>query len=244
MLIPAELRQLGIDSLHNYADLLAVGPDSVRYRAWRGTGIICSITGTGPYTVNLYNGTGTGASAGLGVPFFGRTPVASDSLEVFIEGPDATAASDDKWGKARLSAAAPTSSTCGTIPSLQMTITADVPLGTAIAAGQVGAGTPVRSFELMRMKLGTVSGKKYLVANAYSISNVEQPVLGPLAANGLVFTYLDSTGTATNAINDIRAVRFTVVGTTDRQIRLTGGALGNAVDTLTTTVALRNAPRH
>jgi prepilin-type N-terminal cleavage/methylation domain-containing protein len=245
MVLPGELRQLGIDSLHNNPDLIAIGPDSVRYRAWRGTSIICSISGSGPYTIKVYNGTGTGAEAGIGENYFGRTPAASDSVLVFIEGANSSAASDDAWGKGRLTAAAPTSSTCGTtIPALQMTITADAALAAAIAAGQVAAGTPMRSFELMRLKLAAVNGQNFLVGNSYSTGQAEQAIVGPLAANGLAFTYLDSTGTATNAINDIRAIRFTIAGTTDRQVRLTNGTLGYPTDTLSATVAMRNTPRH
>lgn len=64
----------------------------------------------------------------------------------------------------------------------------------------------------------------------------------PLPA--LVFRDSSATVTANRAA--VRRVDVTLIGITDRQVRLNNGngALGIVRDTLTTSVALRNAPRH
>jgi hypothetical protein len=74
-----------------------------------------------------------------------------------------------------------------------------------------------------------------------------QPIAGPLAANGFHLTYYDSTGTAFTpstaaARSRIRTVRISMIAASDQNLSSSGtGGLSQVVDSVVTTVALRNS---
>lgn len=228
--LPTELREIntvvGAATPGPSVDIAEALDTSITYRAARGLGFVCTQSTTAPRVrVDLWQGT--------------RAPVAGDSLYVFYKG---ASVSTDAWAVARITGVA--TSTCpngvGTTPAYTLTLQA------AIALPDMG--TPVRTFEKMKLLMYANSGSKWLGAQSLSAGEASpQPILGPLASTGgLLFTYLDANGAATTTLANIKSIRIKVVGQTTQRIT-TGGNTGasNAIvlDSLVTQVSLRNALR-
>jgi hypothetical protein len=172
-----------------------------------------------------------------------RAPRAGDSLYVFYKGAQV---STDAWTAAGIAGVA--NSTCpngvGTTPAYTLTLSG---AGHAVS-GLPDMGTPVRTFEKMKLSMYASSGSKWLGAQSLSAGEAgPQPMLGPLASTGgLLFTYLDANGAVTTTLANIKSIRIKVVGQTTQRIT-TGGNTGatNAIvlDSLVTQVSLRNALR-
>jgi hypothetical protein len=67
-------------------------------------------------------------------------------------------------------------------------------------------------------------------------------VLGPLTADGLVFTYRDRAGAQTATVANMRTIDIALRGQTDGSIATGMEALGIGEDSITTRIRLRNAP--
>ncbi|HKT59699.1 MAG TPA: prepilin-type N-terminal cleavage/methylation domain-containing protein [Gemmatimonadales bacterium] len=227
--LPSELRELntvvGGNAFQN--DVIQALDTSITYRAARGLGFVCTQSTTAPRVrVDLWQGT--------------RAPVAGDSLYVFYKG---ASVSDDAWTAAGITGVA--TSTCpngaGTTPAY--TLTLQTALGTL-----PDMGTPVRTFEKMKLLMYESGGSKWLGAQSLSAGEAgPQPILGPLASTGgLLFQYLDANGAVTATLANIKSIRIKVVGQTTQRIT-TGGntTVTNAIvlDSLVTQVSLRNALR-
>ena len=232
LVVPSELREIGINAA-GVSDLLQIGTDSVTYRAMRGVGFTCSVTGTQVKLINSF-----------ALPFNslrGVTP-GRDSLLIYVDN-DPTTLADDQWVKTRITAVA--TSTCGATAAIALTT--DDFTGFITSGSIAGAivGGPVRTFEVMRLKLYTLDGQSWLGAQSLSASESVQPALGPLTANGFELAYYDVNGNVTTNVANVRSIQVTLRGVTERPIA-SGGNVGDNTyvqDSLVARVMLRNAPR-
>ena len=158
--ISAELRDVSTDSAN--LDLLAFAPESVTYRATRGSGIACRVS---PTSVELL-----GDSYGA----FRRPQSGRDSLLVYV-----AAGPGREWVSGPVTAVG--ASTCGGASSLRLSTLLD---SVTLAAASTGPLFPVRLFEIMQIKLYQSQGNYWLGARSVSAGEVIQPVLGPLDTNG------------------------------------------------------------
>ncbi len=223
-LLTAELREVGVGPAET--DIQALGPDSITYRAMRTAAFACAVSGP---NVRILAG-----SFGYRWPQAGR-----DSLLLFVEG-DSTIATDDRWVAAPILAVS-AGAACGGRPAVDLSTTIDL---TAVPLTSVQLDAPVRTFEVMQLKLYLSGGRYWLGARSVSAGETIQPVLGPLTATGLTLTYGDSTGTPTGDPRRVRTVAVTLQAVTDRLVR-SGAAEGPLVlaqDGVVALVTLRNAP--
>lgn len=226
-LLPAELREL------SPADLVTTLADQVVYRAMRTTGVACAVSAN---QVRLRNRL-----------TFGYRPIEAggrDRLYLFVDG-DQVTGTDDTWLELLVTASA--AGTCANgDASTNLTVTRTD--GTAIPAATLATifvDAPVRSFETMEMRLYESNGRWWLGARSVSggAANPE-PVLGPLTADGLVFTYRDRAGNQTATIASMRTLDIALKGQTDGTIATGLDALSIGEDSLTTRIRLRNAPSY
>ena len=230
LILPAELREVGKDDNTN-PDILGAATDSIAFRAIRSSGIICSVS-TDQIIVDTTRG-----YAGLRRPVAGR-----DQLMLHAE-KDVTKMSDDVWVRRPI-----TSVNDGTCPSTygsRLGLTLGTTLNTATDG--IYAGSPMRTYERVVYKMYQVGGKNYLGTYSLAITgDVIQPVLGPLAANGLQLVYYDSLGnTPVAALADIRSIKITIKGMSDQKVAAAGGSgtPSEAIDSVWTLVTLRNTLR-
>jgi hypothetical protein len=233
---------IGYDSVPGGAtvtsDIMAMGSDSIMFRAIRASGIVCKFNAANTIVID------TSASRYYSAY---RAPVSGgrDSLMLFLDG-DSTTSSDDQWASGLPISSVGTgtcSSNYGSRSGLQ--------LGTTIAytgtsADALKLGAPFRSYEVMVYRLYQSGSKYYL--GARSASNGEtsfQPVLGPLTSSGLRFDYYDSTGTtATASRKAVRSIQVTLIGQSDQAVNGAGGGSQSVKnDSVVTRVTLRNALR-
>lgn len=218
-LIPTELRELGP------GDIVSMAPDQIVYRAMRSTGVACAVTATSVVVPReLYHGYRS-ASAGR------------DSLLLFVEHDPASSA-DDSWETLPVTAppgsgACPDGRPAVVIPTVVPAATAD----------SVIVDAPVRSFEVLLLRLYQSGGQYWLGSQSLSGGEGQvQPLLGPLAADGLRLRFLDAAGLPTASPAAVRLVSVTVRGVSDGAI-VTGDAAGPVVvaESLAASIELRNA---
>jgi prepilin-type N-terminal cleavage/methylation domain-containing protein len=233
LVVPSELREVGINAA-GASDLVHIATDSVTYRAMRGVGFTCSVTAT---QIKLINSFALPFNSLRGVVAGGR-----DSLLIYVDN-DPDTDGDDQWITAPVNAVA--ASTCGGTAAIAITtndITGSISSGTIDA---VVVGGPVRTFEVMRLKLYTLDGQSWLGAQSLSAGESVQPALGPLTNNGFELAYFDVNGNATTNAANVRSMQITLRGVTERPIARGGNVGANAYvqDSLVARVMLRNAPR-
>jgi prepilin-type N-terminal cleavage/methylation domain-containing protein len=224
------------------SDLLAIGPDSITYRAPRGLGYTCQLI---PATNNVvvYN------------PLAGdrkwqalRTLTTTDSLMLYVEN-DPSIAGDDLWLTVGLTAPQAAQNCPDGTPGIRFTI--GIPAALAITVpttfGNMVVGGPVRAFEVMQMRSYVSGGKAWLgMRSRPSVAaTVIEPVLGPLAnsAQGLAFTYKNATNGPALLATDVRSILVSLRSVSDERVRTTGRYANVDSLTMTTRVALRNALR-
>jgi len=232
-ILTSELRELdAADPLGS--DIIDMTATSITYRGMRGFRWVC----LGPSIGNVL----ALDTTRLGL----RSVDASyDSLLIYADS-NPLLASDDHWYHANVTANPTNAVDC---PGGSRRITFSISLGarTALAgADDVLAGSPVRVFEIARMmSYLDVSGATWLGMQRYNKTSgwtTLQPVVGPLGAGGLTFTYYDANGNVTADRAQVARVQVTVIAqTADKVLRKTGGGVDYLVDTLVTQVALRNS---
>jgi hypothetical protein len=209
-------------------DILAIAASDITYRGMRGIGLICQAPTATQIRVSRSSFSGY------------RDPEAvRDSVYVFIEGdPDDDA--DDAWLPVAITAVSTATACPGTMGS---GITLTTP-NTAALVG-IAAGTPVRFYEVMQLKLHQADGKSWLGARSVSAGEAVQPVLGPLTdGDGFSLTYLNAAGAVTADRTAIRSIRITLRGISDEAVRLgIEGGMTHVQEDLVSQVVLRNALR-
>jgi prepilin-type N-terminal cleavage/methylation domain-containing protein len=245
LVVPSELRQLTVStnagSLDSIADIRAISDTSITYRAMRGFYTICA-TPASATSLKAVNASGFASEY--------RTPTTSDSAFVFWEG-DSTKTSDDAWVQVGISGVATSTCTYAGASRSAYTFTfAGSGIPSAFTYAKIYAGTPVRTYEVVKLSLYASGGQEWLGMQVGSGSM--QPVVGPLAATsgglyGFQLTPYDSTGSALAAtsgnIQKIRTIKVAVRGVTGGRVSEAGSSARAQIrDSLVTYVTLRNAP--
>jgi prepilin-type N-terminal cleavage/methylation domain-containing protein len=236
LVVPSELRELntvvGAATPGPQVDILEAQPTSIKYRAMRGLGFVCQATTT---EIRVLGATWTGYRA----PTLGAH---NDGAYIFVENLK-DLPSDDVWQQTSISSIA--AGTCG-INAAAFVLT--IPAGVLTVAPE--AGTPVRTYEVMKLALYQTGGKSYLGAQSVSGGDPAlQPLLGPLkdddnVAPGLKFKYLDAAGNETAAMANIKGIVLTIRGVTEGKISRSGADhIAQGTDSLVTMISLRNAFR-
>lgn len=233
LVVPSELRELNnvVGGAGPQVDIVAMAPTSITYRAMRGLGFVCQVTAG---EIRLLKGDQWSAY---------RDPIATrDAAYIFIEN-DPNLTSDDAWLQENITGVN-MASTCGAKNAIALTVPA------LVTPALVLIGTPVRTYEVMKLNLYVADGKSWL--GAQSISGADpspQPLLGPLKDDngvtaGLNFTYLDAAGAVTAVPANVKSVVLTVRGVSQHVMSRSGGSYaGVGTDSLVTQVSLRNAFR-
>jgi prepilin-type N-terminal cleavage/methylation domain-containing protein len=254
LILGNELRELGYDEVTvasaasvaqvpglipgNNSDLIAIGPDSIRYRAMRALGFTCSL--------DPANGDIVVRNASLQQQ---RAPTVTDRLMLYVEN-DPKTSNDDVWLHANITQP-PVAQNCpdGTAGT-RFRVAFDAALaGIVLGPTHTLVGGPVRIYEVMLLRSYALSGQTWLGMRSISANSAIQPVLGPLsgtaaADSGLALVYRDVNNNQTAVANNVRTIDVTLKGITDAPVR-TKNAHYATVDSLSlsTRVALRNALR-
>ena len=207
-----ELRELSTTE----SDILGFGPDTLKVRAMRGFGFACA--------VNVGAGT-------LDVRRVGSWFEAGDSVVIYAENDDGTAADDD-WVYGVVTGQ-DTTIACGTAQAQRMSVPMVTTAAAALDTVQVGAS--LRSYVHYTYGLFTIDGAPYL--GRKEAGGSPTALVGPLrSSSGLAFRYLDGTGAVTAVGGDIRQVEVTLRTLSDAR-----GPDGLPVsDSIVTRVYLRN----
>ncbi|HUL49897.1 MAG TPA: hypothetical protein VLT79_07795 [Gemmatimonadales bacterium] len=200
-ILPSELRQLDpADS-----DLGALSPTSITLRRFREFGALCALASSndGQLVVTVRELTVLFGSPG--------SFAAGDSVLVFQDG-DRSIGSDDRWGRAQITKTA--SGTCpgDSLPAQAPTI--ELHLTTADSAlRHATLGAPIRAFTATTYTLyQSPSDRRWYLGMRADGSTIE-PLVGPLkGADGVVFTYSDSSGKPTATVGAVTAVDVLIRG--------------------------------
>lgn len=226
-LISSELREININATQS--DITALSATSITYRGQRGLGFACDVA-TG--WIRIPRATFSGY----------RGPIAgTDALMLFVEN-DPDISIDDGWLARTITAVDAEACSDGS-PGVKLTLGTNLPTSPDTLA-MITIGSPVRTYELMEIGELVQGGETWLGARSISAGQAFQPVLGPLAAGGVAFSYLTGAGTAGASALTVRAIQLTLTGITDNIVAAGAGtsAWTRATDQLVTTVQLRNTP--
>jgi prepilin-type N-terminal cleavage/methylation domain-containing protein len=172
-------------------DLLRMDNDTVRIRAQRAIGVVCHDTVLGVPTFRAF--------------LIGDTIFSGDSVSVFLDN-NSLKSWDDVWVTTTV-AAASYGTSCG--PASNPTQTLTLTDGAAFAADSLSSGAEIRAFTQIAYGLIQTGGDFYLGQNVAGAG--WQPVVGPLMDNrGLLFEYLDETGTVTTTATEVAMIVVTV----------------------------------
>lgn len=235
-MLPADLRELDATD----GDIQAMSATAITIRAMRYLGILCTPPALGAAT--------TGVPMILRrSPFWGVRDIntTTDSLFIYYEG-DPNSRKDDDWALARptvTAAALCPDATAGIAVTIDF---ANIPSDLPNVTGAIPNGAPVRGFEAVTYQLFYNDPDTSYYIGIRSGGGALQPIIGPVLRNGLEFAYYDSTGVVTADRDRVARIDITVRGKTPQPVRAAAGApaLTNAVDSVSTSVALRNNRRY
>ncbi|UCG86807.1 MAG: hypothetical protein JSW71_23410 [Gemmatimonadota bacterium] len=226
--VAAELRELG--SGPTGGDLIERGLQGITYRAKRSTAFLCHKPDQRVAEVIAW-----------GDPVYGLRPFEAgrDSILVFAENDPRTSA-DNEWHSAMIEAVIHGNFCPGPSRGVRMRLAG---LAWGSLAG-VERGAPVRGFQVTRLLLYQDARRTWWLGlreyRAQGGWSVTQPVLGPLAHNGLRFEYLDASGEPVDDSQPVALIGFTVVAQGPHPAAPVIGPGGVMVDSLSTYIALRN----
>ena len=231
-ILPAELRELSASE----GDIVSMSATSIRIRGMRQLAFLCAPPALG------------GANVILAIrrsPIYGTRAFDEnrDSVLVYYEGDEAIRG-DDGWVIGRILLT--TAGLCADgSPAVFLTTNLffDGGLNQQPVTGNIRAGSPVRGFEPVTYRLYTASDTRPYIGLEEGGSAI-QPLIGPLTTNGLSLAYFDSTGASTSTRTRVAMIRMTLRAETRQEFRQLDGSIDNAVDSVTTWVALRNNLRY
>jgi prepilin-type N-terminal cleavage/methylation domain-containing protein len=254
LIVGNELREIGYDEITvasagaasqvpglfagTNSDLIAMGPDSIRYRAMRVLGFTCSVDPVlGDIVVR---------NSSLQKQ---RDPVLTDRLMLYVENNPNTS-NDDVWLHATIIGLGNPNCPDGTAGTRFRVAFDAAAAATVLDPAHTKVGGPVRIYEVMLMRSYATGGQTWLGMRSISDpASVIRPVLGPLsgtavADSGLALVYRDVNNIPTAVANNVRSIDVTLKGITDAPVR-TKNASYATVDSLSlsTRVALRNTLR-
>ncbi len=207
-------------------DLLLMAPDRIHYRALRGLGVSC---GARPDTLLIRQDLRFGVRS---------WQPDIDSLRLYVMG-DTARGSMDRWERLPLVSVSAHSCPSGA---------SALALGTRFPPGFVPAvdlapGAPVVVFEPTEIRLYQSGGREWLGLRSLSGGGNIQPALGPLAAAGLEFVFLDRAEAPTTDPQQVAAVVMTLRAESFEEVRRgRGHPGGRLIDSQTVWVTLRNLP--
>jgi hypothetical protein len=228
LVVVNELRELGVVPGGSGAqnDILSIAPSAITYRAMRGLGIVCQRPSATEIRISR------DGFSGHRDPQAGR-----DSIYLFVGRPQADPQS--AWiplAITNVSTATPCAGTAG--PAITLAVSP------APSIGEAAPGMPVRTYELMQVRLYQADGKSWLGMRSVSAGEAIQPLFGPLAEiNGFRLDYFDGRGMPTNTPSAIQSIGVTVHGVGEGTSILKGMEGKPAEEELATRVGLRNAVR-
>jgi prepilin-type N-terminal cleavage/methylation domain-containing protein len=237
-ILPAEFRVLNASD----GDILAMSSDSIRIRAMRAFGIICSapVLGVVPPNGRLF-------TLRNSMTFGSRSLAIGDSVLVYYEGAVSNR-NDDGWIRGRVTLVTPAVGCTGDLrPGTQITtdlVAADfnAPLRTN-TNGNIPSGAPVWGYEIDTYKLYQAPDNKWYLG-VRDQNNVIQPLVGPLIGNnGLTLSYYDAAGVVTAVPTSVAQIEIKVRGRTAQPVRQADGTQAPQVDSILARVALRNNKR-
>ena len=214
-------------------DILVSQPTSLRFRAMRWTGVLCTVPS---------NAAGQVQFTVRGQLLFGiRGPDAVlDSILLWLDDP--ANGTDDKWLYGGLQ-----SSSAGVCPddgSAGTTLRVDIraPENNQTAIDFVRLGAPVRGFQIEEISLYQVGTEYWLgrrTADRAVVWEAVMPLVGPLMNDGLAFSYFDINGAPAALTTQIASIGVTVRGQSAQQV----SRRGFLQDSIVTRVTLRNNKR-
>lgn len=243
-ILPAEFRELSASEGDIAGPLSAT---SISIRAMRWLSFVC--------VAPVLNGAGNGIQMTIrggspGQPmFFGSRAInaGGDSMLVYLDG-NQTIRNDDYYVPSRLLAApAQNCPAVGGVPAQPgrlVVYDGNFLLGTNVP-GAIPVGAPVRGFERVTYQLWRPAGDTSWYIGFQPAGGTMQPLIGPVLSNGLSFTYFDSTGAVTAIRTRVARIDITVRARTAAAVRQGGGGgpMRATVDSIVTSVALRNNRR-
>lgn len=229
-ILPAELRE--IDAADS--DIVGMGSDSIRVRAFRVFGISCGVPVLGAGLAGLTLNVRQALTYGV------RSFQTGDSIMIFVDG-DSTKQTDDAWAPGVITGG-PAASTCATDlkPSYLMTVSLRAN-GWVNAVGAILKGAPVRAYETVTYRNTQASDGNYYLS--YRNSSGLTPLVGPLTSSGLAFAYYGSTGAVTAVPTAVTRIRIALSYQSAQMVRQANGSMDNIRQSDTLQVALRNNAR-
>jgi hypothetical protein len=169
-----------------------------------------------------------------------------DSALVFADGDPGTRA-DDVWLTGAVTGLSGAVCSDGS-PATDLTVDiTGASGGQAAALATVTTGVPVRGFQAEELSLFQAADSRWWMgqrtANRSGSWTAVRPLVGPLTATGLAFTYHDTTSAVTGVLTDIASVSITMRGESERRVPGLGGNIDYARDSIVTRAALRNNAR-
>jgi len=227
-ILPAELREISASE----GDIRTMTATSITFRGMRQVALLC----TRPVL-----GTTSPVFAVRQDPLFGSRPFDArrDSLLVYYEGNESVR-TDDGWIIGRITAV--TAGACADGNAAWLLATNMDFGGRPNVTGAIQSGSPVRGFTPVTYQLYTSGGRPHI--GVQEAGATMQPLIGPLANNGLTLEYYDATGVTTAVPANVTTVSITLRAETERAFRQLDGTIRRAVDSVTTWVSLRNNLRY
>jgi len=228
-IIVAEMRELG-SSDSSGPDLLEIEPGSVTYRAMRSTYFVCTTPDPASRDLEVWK-----------VPSYGlrQLEAGRDSLLILAEN-NPTFESDNAWRTAGVVSVREGLYCPGPAEGFSIGLA-----GVDLAGVEYGA--PVRAFQVTRMLLySDRTGQHWLGIREWRSASgwsSTQPIVGPLATNGLRLSYLDARGERTTLPERVALIGITLAGVGERRWIPLAGPRGLVADSITTYVTLRNRRR-
>jgi prepilin-type N-terminal cleavage/methylation domain-containing protein len=223
----ASIRLLGYELSEASAaadpDFLSIAPESVTYRAMRGTGVACEVTASSVAIL-------------LGSYHSFRQPQAGRDSVLLYAGPDPLGVRVGEW--VALPVAGVASSQCQGASALHLTTVVDTGL---VHLGALALPAPLRLFEIMQLKLYLAQGSYWLGARSVSAGEVIQPALGPFAVHGLELAFFDSLVGSTRTPGAVRSGRVQLRALSSVSVRNGSGASAPFLDSAQVALPLRNA---
>jgi prepilin-type N-terminal cleavage/methylation domain-containing protein len=225
IVVENELRELNAveSGSIDQTDILSASNSGLMYRGMRGIGFLCQPALGGQLRI------ARSTFSGFRDPQPGR-----DGVYLLLEGSPEKAIADSWLQLSILSVATNVACPSGE-PAIGLTVSPP-------PAVEPSAGTPLRVFETMEMRLYQSGGQNWLGARSTGTGEVIQPVAGPLRADdGLRLEYLNSAGVPATSLPSIRGIVLTVRGITEDPVFTPDGA--RLQETVVGQVTLRNGLR-
>lgn len=236
-------------------DILAASATSIDFYEPLGTSIVCQM-GAGRTSVIIPPDELVSQN---GLTSWVRMPAATDRV-LFYDLGGAAASIDDRWRADTLAAAPAPAATCPTTTGFTMT-TAEAAQGYTLQLSgalstdyNIVPGSSIRIAREARLSLYQAGdGRWYLGYQQCPGGTCEpiQPVSGPYlppgsnGTGGLTFTYYDNNGTLLDpssaaSLTAVARIDVTTRSATRSDVQIPGFASGRHIDSLSTSIALRN----